>query len=256
MRSFTALLLANSEIQPGVHLLEVQAPQLARAAQPGQYCMVRACDSQASDPLLRRPFFVAHVEPAQDICRFLVYKRGRASMWLAHQQPGMFLDLLGPLGHGWTIRSEARNLLLIGEDSFLAALLLLASHAIERELSITLIHIVKNEEQGYPAALLPPEVEYQVFSSANEVGRLAASLSEYLAWADTVCCSLSETLLATLARANPRWREKNFAQAIIERPVLCIAGTCLACQLETRRGSRLVCRDGPVFALRDLAEGQ
>lgn len=254
MRSLTVTLTANSEIQPGVHLLEVQAPQLARTAQPGQYCMLRACDSLASDPLLRRPFFVAQVEPGRDVCRFLVYQRGRASTWLARQQSGMQLDLLGPLGHGWTIRPEARNLLLIGEDPLLAALLLFANHAIERELSVTLIHCVSGAEQGYPAALLPPEIEYQVLAAADVAGALAAQLGEYLIWADTVCCSVSAILLAALMHGSSRWREKHFAQAIVARPLMCVSGTCLACQIETRHGPRLVCRDGPVLALRDLLE--
>ena len=115
MRLSSGILTTNTEILPGGHLLEVQAPQLARAVQPGQYCMLRCCDSQASDPLLRRPFFVAGVEPEQGVCRFLIYARGRASGWLARLQPGTLLDILGPLGHGWTIRPEVSNLLLIGE---------------------------------------------------------------------------------------------------------------------------------------------
>jgi dihydroorotate dehydrogenase electron transfer subunit len=244
----------NSEILPGVHLLEVQAPQLARAGQAGQYCMVRGSDSMASDPLLRRPFFVAEVEARRDVCRFIVYQRGRVSNWLARQQPGMSLDLLGPLGHGWSIRPEIRNLLLVGEDPFLPSLLLLASQALESELAVTLIHCVEHPEQGYPPALLSPEIEYQVFTAAHNAETLAAQIGAYLSWADTVCCSLSETLLATLVRANPRLREKHFAQALLGRSLMCVTGTCLVCQFATHHGLRLVCRDGPIFALRDVAE--
>lgn len=252
MRAFTTTLLLNSEILPGVHLLEVQAAQLARAAQPGQYCMLRGCDSLASDPLLRRPFFIAEVNVGRDVCRFVIYKRGRASTWLARQQPGMPLDLLGPLGHGWTLRAEARNLLLIGEDPFLPALLALANRAIENELAVTFLHAVSDAAQAYPPALLSPEIEYQIFARADTQEKLAAQITEYLAWADTVCCSVSESLLMALTGTSARWREKHFAQAIVERSLACIVGTCLGCQLETRHGSRLVCRDGPVFPVRDL----
>ena len=253
MRSFIATITANSEILPGVHLLEIQAPQLARASQPGQYCMLRCCDGLASDPLLRRPFFVAQVEPGRDLCRFLVYQRGRASTWLVRQQPGMPIDLLGPLGHGWSIRPEASNLLLIGEDPFLASLLLLASHATERELAVTLIHCVNRAEEGYPAALLPPEIEYQILTNAGEANALTTLLGTSLAWADVVCCSVTERTLATLTNVGTRWREKHFAQVVPERPLMCAIGTCQVCQIETRHGTRLVCRDGPVFSLRDLS---
>jgi dihydroorotate dehydrogenase electron transfer subunit len=252
MRAFSVTLIANNEILPGTHLLEVQAPALARAAQPGQYCMLRGCDSLANDPLLRRPFFVAAVGPERDVCQFLVHKRGRVSTWLTRQQPGMSLDLLGPLGRGWTSRSETRNLLLIGEDPLLASLLLLAANAVEQEFSVTLLHLVSSAEQGFPAALLPPEIEYQVFVGANDPEMLAAQTGAYMAWADSVCCSVSENTLATLVGTGVRWREKHFAQAIIDRPLMCVTGTCQACRVETRHGPRQVCREGPVFALRDL----
>ena len=253
MRLFSGTVIANNEILPGVHLLEVYAEQLARAAQPGQYCMLRCCDSLASDPLLRRPFFVAEVEPERSLCRLLVYRRGRASAWLASQQAGMPLDMLGPLGHGWVIRPETRNLLLVGEDPLLAAPLFLARSALESELAVTFIHCAASMEQSYPAALLPPEVEYQVFTDLERPVELARQIGAYLAWADAACCSVSEELLATLVRAHPRWGERHFAQAVLARPLPCASGVCLACQIEARREPRLVCRDGPVFALNELA---
>lgn len=254
MRVFLAPLLANKEILPGVHLLEVQASQLARSAQPGHYCMLRGCAGLASDPLLRRPFFVAEVVPERNLCRFLIHERGRASIWLTHLQPGMELDLLGPLGHGWSIGPQARNLLLIGQDPLLAALLFLASSAIERELAVTLIHLVENAEQGYPVALLPPELEYQVFPVGERANALTSQIGDYLTWADAVYCSVMEETLADLTRLDARWRASSHAQAVIARPLACVTGTCLACRVETRQGPRLVCREGPVFAWRDLAE--
>ena len=253
MRVLMATIIMNSEIMPGVHILEVQAPQLARAAQPGHYCLLRGCSALAYDPLLRRPFFVADVEPGRDTCRFVVYSRGRVSTWLTGQQPGMTLDLLGPLGHAWDIRPQVRNVLLLGADPLLPSLLLLARQAVERELAVTLIHCVERTEEGYPPALLAPEIEYQVLAHGGNAEALAAQVGAYLPWADAVCCSLSENLLAALVRAHPRLREKNVAQAVVGRPLMCVSGTCLACQLETRHGPRLVCRDGPVFALRDVA---
>ena len=251
MRLASVPLTANSEIAPGVHLLEVQAPQLARAAQPGQYCMVRCCDTLASDPLLRRPFFVHDSDTARGLCRLLVSVRGRASAWLVRQQVGMELDVLGPLGHGWSLQPETRNLLLIGEDPVLAPLNFLARQAIERELSVTLLHCARSMEAGYPAALLPPEVEYQVL-----VGAPADQLKEYVNWADAVCCSVSRETLLQISQADPRWQARHFVQIALWPLLACGSGMCLSCQVETRHGPQLVCREGPVFALNELVESQ
>lgn len=254
MQLFVGMLTSNTKILPGVHLLEVHAPRVAHVAQPGQYCMLRCCDSLASDPLLRRPFFVSEVEPGRGLCRFLVYTRGRASAWLARQQPGMPVDMLGPLGHGWVLRPEVRNLLLIGEDPLLAALIALVNSAIEHELSITFIHYAASVEQSYPVALLPPEIEYQVFTGTNELATLARQSDAYLTWADAVCCGVSEALLTALSQAGGRWRERHFAQAILWSPLPCASGACFSCQVELRSGPRLICRDGPVFALHELID--
>src|SRR5258707_14287685 len=101
MRLSTASITVNTEIRRGVHLIEMHAPQLAQAAQPGQYCMVRCCDRVASDPLLRRPFFVHTVRRERGLCTLLVHVRGRGTAWLVKQQEGASLDILGPLGQGF-----------------------------------------------------------------------------------------------------------------------------------------------------------
>ena len=77
-----------------------------------------------------------------------------------------------------------------------------------------------------------------------------------IGWADQICVALPNDQLATLASAiratRLRW-EPGFASALVEGPLICGFGACGACPLELRRGSRLLCGDGPVFDLRDLA---
>ena len=139
MRLYTAIITANTEIRPGLHLVELHLPALAQAVQPGQYCMVRCCHPAATDPLLRRPFFVHTVQRRQGLCTLLVHIRGRGTSWLSTQREGAALDILGPMGHGWEVRSTVRNLLLVSEGSMFTAVTLLAQSAIEQELAVTLV---------------------------------------------------------------------------------------------------------------------
>jgi dihydroorotate dehydrogenase electron transfer subunit len=254
MRLFTATLLANNEISSGVHLLEMYAPELAQSAQPGQYCMLRCCDSLASDPLLRRAFFVHEIEVDQGLCRLLVYRRGRGSAWLARQPAGAPLDLLGPLGHGWTLRPAVHNLLLLAEAPVLAAVLSVARQALQHDIAVTLLSYTSQGEASYPAALLPPEVEYQILQREETPEALAEQISSYLLWADQVCCSVSRETLQVLVPLSTRWRDRHFAQVVLWSPLICASGACFSCQIETRHGSRLLCRAGPVFSLNDLVE--
>jgi len=255
VRLSTVIITANTEIHSGVHLLEVHAPQLAQAAQPGQFCMVRCCDTLATDPLLRRPFFIHSVQRRQGLCTLLVHVRGRGTAWLVKQQEGALLDILGPLGHGWIVRPVVRNLLLIGEEEYIAALTFLAQSAIEQELAVTIIQHSKNAVGIYPPALLPAEAEYQIITSDGSVGLqgdLTGILGNYLEWADAACCSVSHETALALYSAHERLRLRHFAQAAVLRPLVCGNGACLTCQLDTHAGSKLVCRDGPVFELRDI----
>jgi dihydroorotate dehydrogenase electron transfer subunit len=247
VRLSIATITANTVLRPGVHLIEVKAPQLAQAVQPGQFCMVRCCHPQALDPLLRRPFFIHSVERSQGLCTLLVTVRGRGSAWLAQQQAGMQLDLFGPLGRGWQLHATVRNLLLIGEEAQMAALPMLAEAALRQEMAVTLLSLSSSAEEAYPPALLPEEVEYHIVT-----GDLLAEAREYLTWADAVCCSVSRETLTALYWRYERMRKHHFAQGVLLQPLVCGSGVCLTCSVETRTGQQLICRDGPVFAARKI----
>ena len=260
MRVSTATITANTEIRPGLHLIALHAPQLAQAIQPGQYCMLRCCDLLATDPLLRRPFFIQSVQRQQGDCALLVHRRGRGTTWLTKQGEGAVLDLLAPFGHGWVIPPTTRNLLLVNEGTNIAALTLLAQHAVEQELSVTLVSYILQPEDAYPPALLPPEVEYHNIAPRTPAvigvgGALVDdhTLDPYLTWADAVYLSVSHETSVMLYNSYEPLRRKNFAQCTVIQPLVCASGVCLACSIETYSGPRLLCRDGPVFALREVA---
>jgi dihydroorotate dehydrogenase electron transfer subunit len=252
MRLFSATVISNTEIRAGLNLLQVHSSYLAQAAQPGQYVMLAARDALATDPLLRRPFFIHTTRRDREQCSFLVAARGRGSAWLARQSEQAVLDILGPLGHGWEVPPTARNLLLIGEESGLASLTLLAQVAIEQELAVTLLCQFDAETEIYPPALLSPEIEYHVTTPESGAKPLLELAGDYLAWADTVYCAVSLPTAQALYHRYERLRHKHMAQCLVSRPFACASGVCLACAIETRGGARLVCRDGPVFALDEV----
>lgn len=212
--------------------------------------MVRCCDSLASDPLLRRPFFIQATKHEQS--SLLVAARGRGSAWLARQPEEAMLDTMGPLGHGWEVLSSARNLLLIGEGALLASLTFLAQRAIEQELAVTLLCDFASEADIYPPALLSPEIEYHVTTPESGAKPLVDLVGEYLAWADSVYCAVSLATAQALYGRYERLQHRQRAQCLVTRPFACGSGVCLSCAIDTRTGSRLVCRDGPVFALGEV----
>lgn len=285
MRLHIGILTATTHLRSGVVLLELHAPELARTVQAGQFCMVRCSPPSMSDPLLRRPYYVHSVQRERGLCSLLVSVQGRGSDWLAHQSEGAELDLLGPLGHGWRIRPTTRNLFLLCEERSISSMTLLIQDALRQELAVTLLNIAPSLEESYPPALLPPEVEYHVithemsqltqqvdrdnqvsgqsgskrrkkksFSSPQFDPPLIALLGDLLTWADAMCCSVSYETLHTLYQRFERLHSKHFAQATYSCPLVCGTGMCLACSIDTLTGQQLVCRDGPVFDMRVIAD--
>ncbi len=250
MRLHSTTITETTPIRSGVQLLTVHAPNLAQTVQPGQFCMVRCCPPDASDPLLRRPFYVHGVNRSRGTCTFYVQVQGRGTAWLALQPEGTVLDVLGPLGHGWTLRSTIRNALLLAEERSISALTLLAQVALEQDIAVTLINQSRTIEESYPPALLSPEIEYRVVTEQQDKN-LLQTLPEILPWADAAYCSVSHETSSALYTRFERLRAKNFAQGTITRPLACGTGVCFACSVETHSGQKLVCRDGPVFDLRD-----
>jgi dihydroorotate dehydrogenase electron transfer subunit len=256
MRLYRATLAENRMLRQGLHLLELEAPELAQAVRPGQYCMVRCAEEGSFDPLLRRPFFVHSIEGER--CRILLQVRGRGTAWLARRSTGEKLDLLGPLGQGWRLPSRLSTLLLVAEGFGVVTLALLAQRASEQGLAVTLVQEVTQLPEGYPAALLPEEVEYRLVTSDGGAGQqstLLTVLGDYLSWADAVCLGVSRETALQLRRRFERLRHPGFAQVAVLQPLVCGTGTCLACALETGRGPRLICQEGPIFDLQILMQG-
>ena len=82
---------------PGYRFLVLDAPQLAAQLVPGQFVHVKVPALEAS--ALRRPFSVFDADNGQVT---LLYKNvGRGTAALNKVQVGEFVEVLGPLGHGF-----------------------------------------------------------------------------------------------------------------------------------------------------------
>jgi dihydroorotate dehydrogenase electron transfer subunit len=255
-------------VTPRLRWLTLHAPELARGARAGQYLLVRCAEAGSYDPLLRRPLFVAAAEPALGQIGLVYEPAERGLAWLARGRSGDALDVIGLLGHPFALDGRTRNLLLIGGGAGLAALLLLAREAAGRGAAVTLLAGAAHADVLPPPFLLPGEVEYQTsvgFESADFRLQIEHAnhhstnfnLQSAIAWADQVCVALPrEHLLAlreTIRQVKYRW-ERGFASALLEGPLVCGVGACGVCAVEMRKGMRLLCSDGPVFDLRDLAD--
>jgi dihydroorotate dehydrogenase electron transfer subunit len=252
---------------PRLRWLTLRAPELARSVRAGQYLLVRCTEQGSYDPLLRRALFVAAAEPALGQIGLLYEPNERGLAWLAHGRPNDMLDVVGPLGRPFAIEERTRTLLLIGAGAGLPALLLLAREAATKGRAVTLLAGAAEVDALPPPFLLPGEVEYQSLAgleikdwrsevAPNSAQAPISDLQSAIGWADQVCAALPGDQLPALREAvraiKFRW-ERGFASVLLEGPIVCGVGACGVCPVELRKGTRMLCSDGPVFDLRDLA---
>jgi len=102
----------------------IDAPALGRAARPGQFVMVKV--SEGTFPLLRRPLGLHDV--SEDGIELFFKVAGKGTELLARKKPGDRLDILGPLGKGFTVSAAApgETAYLVGGGRGIAPLYFLA----------------------------------------------------------------------------------------------------------------------------------
>ncbi len=104
---YLAPVLENREIAPGFFDIRLQTPQVQQTG-PGQFYQI-LCDGKP----LRRPISVCGYDKAQNTLRMVYQVRGEGTAWLSGVKPGDTLDLLGPLGHGFSLE-KAEYPVLVG----------------------------------------------------------------------------------------------------------------------------------------------
>lgn len=108
-----------------IYLHHIQCPDVAAAAQPGQFVEVRVCD--ATDPFLRRPFSVNHVDLENGTFAILYEAIGNFTRQIAAKDPGDLVDVIGPLGKPYPIGpEEGSEVIMVAGGVGIASFLLMA----------------------------------------------------------------------------------------------------------------------------------
>lgn len=250
-----AAVLSQEEVYENTYLMWLSCPAAARGASPGRFVMIHCGDS--FDPLLPRPMSFHRFREKDGERRFAILYdvRGRGTAWLSTRKAGEELLIFGPLGRGYVISPRAENLLLVAGGLGVAAVIALADQAIAAGKSVTLLHGARMATRLYPPALLPPEVEALSTTDDGSTGRkgnVTDLLPQHLSWADQLFACGPNSMFATMAQVMRSARSHKPVQVLLEEHMGCGTGVCYGCAVFTRKGVRLVCKDGPRFELREV----
>jgi len=255
-----AAVISQEEVYENTYLMWLSCPPVARGAAPGRFLMVHP--TTTCDPLLARPMsfhrFRSRISgPPSPVPDFAILYdvRGRGTALLSQQRPGDTLPVFGPLGKGFRIDPRSQNILLVAGGIGVAAVIALADQAVAAGKSVTLLQGARTAAKLFPHHLLPTDVEAVSATddgSAGHHGYVTELLPDYLSWADQVFACGPNPMFASIAQVLRRLRSRKPVQALLEERMGCGTGVCYGCAVFTRKGVRLVCKDGPRFELRQV----
>src|SRR5215831_13433636 len=135
LQQILAPVTANSPLTGDYWLIEVEAPSIAQNLQPGQFVNIRVAGSLA--PYLRRPFSVYRVSRDRRRLQVAYKTLGEGSRLMTTTiLEGGRCDIIGPLGHGFSIPDGAKRIAVVGRGIGIAALPTLVDMAAERGIDV------------------------------------------------------------------------------------------------------------------------
>jgi dihydroorotate dehydrogenase electron transfer subunit len=249
----------------GIRKLVLKGP-IAQQAKPGQF--VHLLVGPTLDPLLRRPISIAVIDPeCQEIT--LLYKiKGKGTELLSKAGPGQKLNLLGPLGKGFTLPAHG-ELWLVAGGIGVFPLYALAAEAKKQGLTVRLFWGGENSSQLECSGLaMWEELGLPIYlstldGSCGKKGLVTELLQEFLQayrQSDPSPAAAGEPVQVA-ACGPPGMMQAVTADCLqagvpvevsLEEQMACGLGACLGCVATLQDGQgrvrrAKVCQDGPVF---------
>ena len=251
----------REEVMPGVWLLRLHSPRIARAGLPGQFVHIQCADG--TDPLLRRPFSFCDINSAAGTYDILFNVVGRGTAILAAAEAGQMFEALGPLGHAFSF-PETGAVLAVAGGLGVAPFPLVARAARERGLEFHWVNGAYTAHQLLPLEHLPGASESSLATDDGSAGYrgfvtdlLKRDARDWLANTAVIHACGPTPMLTSLARLlgelDDRGADVPRCEVSLEAPMGCALGTCLGCVLPSSDGGfARVCVEGAVMDWRDI----
>lgn len=229
-----------------------EAPALAERAVPGQFVNI-LCDGRS----LRRPISICGIDKEKGALRIVFEVRGEGTKWLSERKEGEYLNILGPLGHGFPVDGGYENVVFVGGGIGVPPLLE-ASKAFGGTADAILGF--RNES----AVIL--ENDFDRACSEVYITTDDGSYGHHGFVTDMLKVRFDEKPCGAVFACGPTPMLKNVAKMAEEKGIPCFVsleermgcgiGACLVCACKTKEKDgehyRHVCKCGPVFDSKEV----
>jgi dihydroorotate dehydrogenase electron transfer subunit len=262
----SGIVIRNLQVAPGHFLMDLRLPAAFPSPMPGQFLMVRL--SERNEPFLRRPLSIHTFRRRKDsVTLGLLYRvTGKGTLLFSRQVKGAAFDILGPLGQPFRILPSCPTVILMSGGIGVAPLTYLAHHYrrtnLGNRMASIIIYVGAKDAKTLVGLKNFKEMDLRISTDDGSMGfhgPVTSLFEQDLATYDPensmiYVCGPS----AMIRRLSEILEGTGFAcQVLMEERMACGIGACLGCVTAVRDNSgkvryERVCREGPVFDIRNL----
>lgn len=243
-------IIENNEIAQNYFKMKIDSPELASRVTPGQFFHIKTADRL--DIILRRPISVYDYNETSITILYEVVGKGTAL--LSGKKPGEELDILGPLGNGFSMPINETKIFIVAGGMGVAPLFCLAKEIIKMKKKEITVLIGANNEYKVLC-----EADFKKIGLSPEICTDDGSYG----YKGFVTDLFKEKLGTYVYACGPNKMLKELSSILIERNIKgeismdthmgCGMGVCLGCVIKTKDGKyKRVCKDGPVFKVDEV----
>lgn len=235
-----------------VYSFVILCPEIAQLACPGQFVHILPKGFG-----LRRPISIAGIDKQAGTLRIVFVIKHQGTQTIAGLNQGDYLDMIGPLGHGFTLLPEAQHVILVGGGIGVPPMLPLAAYYGEKATAVsgfrTFQQVILQEDLETCKARTICCTED---GSAGAVkGFVTTPLEQLLSeGADAVFACGPIPMLKAVAEVC--MRNQTYCEVSLEERMACGVGACLGCACKIKKDHQEeflhVCKNGPVFKAEEV----
>ena len=251
MKQVADFTLVEKECYGNAVLLRLRDSQPLPDIAPGQFVQVRVDDSPTT--YLRRPISIHDVNRDDNTISLLVQIVGEGTRHLGAAKVGDPINLVLPLGKGYTLPAENEKVLLVGGGIGIAPLYYLAKCMIAQGVKPVFLLGGKKASDLVRLDAFRHVGETLVTTEDGSLGE-KGMVTMHSVWKERrfdkiYVCGPKRMMMAV---ADIAQKDNVWCEVSLEHMMACGLGACLCCVEDTVDGNLCVCKEGPVFNTRRL----
>jgi dihydroorotate dehydrogenase electron transfer subunit len=244
-------IVRNEKLCPRFYRMSFDAPEIRDEVKAGQFLHLHV--HEGLEPFFRRPFSVYRAKDTVDIFYEPV---GPGTRIMTTKKPGDTMDIVGPVGTPFRLPPDGtKQVVMIAGGIGIAPFLLLSDTIKDMGYELVLLYGGRTGDHVYPMREFSENgCAVHVSTDDGSVGmpgrvsglfdKIALSPSTYI-----YTCGPNPMMAAVQRFAGANGLK---GQAACEEIMACALGACLGCSIQTTKGYKTVCYEGPCFELDEV----